>query len=153
MKNLLLLLFLFLFSTIEASSFFVFKKVGDVRVVRDNKTILVKEKMILQDKDIIYIGNNSSLTLTNSKKKNVIIIKKSCQGKIKSLIKRESPGVDILKPFRSFFNYIDNLCSTDFVNENNEVLRGVSERGDSEKTQEEENNLKLVLEIIERSKP
>lgn len=149
----LILLFLSSVNATLAADYFVFKVAGDARVVRNERTIILKEKMTLNDKDIIYLGEKSSITLTNQKKKKVIILKKPCQGKVKNLIGGKSSFAEVLRPVRSFFNYISGLCSSDFINEQNEVLRGVSERGDPQKAQEEEKNLKLVLEIIKLSQP
>ena len=154
MKKLIsLLLFLLTLNVANSTDYYVFNKVGDVRVVSSGKTIVVEEKMKLHDKDVVYIGKNSSLTLTSSKKRQVVIIKEAGQGKIKNLIKGNSSFVEILKPIKSFFEYISGLCRSDYVNEQNEVLRGVSERGDSDKAKLEEEHLRLVLEIIEKSRP
>ena len=150
-----IILFLLMLNVIvaNASHYYVFRKLGDVRVVYNGATVAVKERMELNDNDIIFIGENSSLTLTNSSKKTVTVIKKSCQGKVKYLIKGRDSYVEIFKPLKSFFGYIRGLCCSDFVNEQNEVLRGVTERGDSDKEAQESDLLNQVLEIIRKSEP
>lgn len=151
-----LLLFLIIFLTVGnavAANYYVFKKVGDVRVVCNGKTISLEEKMKLQGKDVLYIGTNSSATLIDNKRKQVIILKKEGQGQVKNLIKGNSSFAEIIKPIKNFFKYISGLCSSDFVNEQNELLRGVSERGDSKEARQEEECLNIVLDIIEKSQP
>lgn len=146
-------LFLLMLNVIvaNASQYYVFRKIGDVRVVCNGATVTVKERMELSDNDILYIGEKSSLTLTNSNKKTVTVIKKACQGKVKHIIKGRDTYVEIIKPLKSFFGYIRGLCSSDFVNEQNEVLRGITERGDSDKEEQERDLLNQVLDIIKKS--
>lgn len=138
--------------SVSAADYFVFNKCGYVKVSRSGKTIDVTNKFILHDNDILYIGQNSSITLTNPSKRIVAIIKKKYQGKVKDAVDRKGGWAEIMRPLKSFFTYVAGLCSSDFVNEQNEFIYGDTERGNDINKLDNQKNIETVLEIINNSK-